>query len=77
MSTTITTPGELPARLMKPKQAADWLQVSDRTLRTLTKAGKIPAVRVGKQTRFDPDDLRRYVDGSKTRPVVHPPEEAE
>lgn len=64
---TIPTPGELPSRLMKPEQAANWLQVSSRTLRTLTKAGKIPVVRVGKQTRFDPDDLRQYVDSSKTR----------
>lgn len=63
---TPTPPTESPRRLLKPEEASAWLQISPRTLRSMKQRGEVPAVRVGKQTRYDPDDLRRYVEANKT-----------
>jgi excisionase family DNA binding protein len=49
------------ALLLTPRQAAAALAVSERTLWGLTKAGKVPCVRLGRAVRYSPDDLRAFV----------------
>jgi excisionase family DNA binding protein len=51
--------------LVPPPQAARAISVSERTLYTLTKRGLIPAVRIGRAVRYDPADLRAFVDRAK------------
>lgn len=46
-------------RLLTPKEAAAYLTISTRTLHRLIKAGKIRAIRLGRQVRLHPDDLPR------------------
>ena len=54
-------------------EAARWLAISERTLYAWVKAGRIVAVRLGMGTkrgrglRFDPTDLRAFVESMKTR----------
>ncbi|MDB5294893.1 MAG: Transcriptional regulator [Phycisphaerales bacterium] len=56
--------------LLPPPDAARALSVSERTLFTLTQRGDLPAVRIGRAVRYDPADLRRYVERAKGREVA-------
>lgn len=49
------------------EEVLDYLQVNLRTVYRLIKAGKIPAVRVGRQWRFKRADLDAWLDGQGTR----------
>lgn len=51
--------------LLTYRQAAQVLGVTDRTLRTLVREGRLPAVRFGRSVRIDPADLRRFIDTAK------------
>ncbi len=53
------------ALLLTPKQAADALAISPRKLWGLTASGHICAVRIGRSVRYDPLDLREYIDAQK------------
>jgi excisionase family DNA binding protein len=61
----------LPAErlLLKPDEASAALSISPRLLWGLTKAGEIPAVRIGRAVRYDPADLRRWIEAQKTRGI--------
>lgn len=49
------------------EEVLDYLQVNLRTVYRLIKAGKIPAVRVGRQWRFRRADLDAWLDGQQSR----------
>jgi excisionase family DNA binding protein len=49
------------------EEVLDYLQVNLRTVYRLIKAGKIPAVRVGRQWRFKRADLDAWLDSQGTR----------
>ena len=51
------------------EEVLEYLQVNLRTVYRLIKAGKIPAVRVGRQWRFRKTDIDRWL-GSQAAPVV-------
>jgi excisionase family DNA binding protein len=48
-----------------------YLQVNLRTVYRLIKAGKIPAVRVGRQWRFRKSDIDVWLDRQHSRPAAH------
>lgn len=50
------------------EEVLEYLQVNLRTIYRLIKAGKIPAVRVGRQWRFRKADLDVWLDGQRTAP---------
>ncbi len=50
------------------EEVLDYLQVNLRTVYRLIKAGKIPAVRVGRQWRFKRADLDAWLESQGTRP---------
>jgi excisionase family DNA binding protein len=57
-------------RLLTVKQAARWLNISDRTLYNQIgpKAKKrfpVKPIRVGKSIRFDVEDLNRFIESQK------------
>src|SRR6187399_2393618 len=53
------------------EEVLDYLQVNLRTIYRLIKAGKIPAVRVGRQWRFRKRDIDAWLDGQQTpRPGI-------
>jgi excisionase family DNA binding protein len=47
--------------LVSPREAARLLSVCERTIYTLTKAGEIPAVRIGRAVRYSMDDLKEWI----------------
>lgn len=51
--------------LLKPSDAAEALSISPRKLWAMTNAGEIPCVRFGKSVRYDPTDLREWIDAQK------------
>ena len=46
-----------PPPLVSIRDAADYYQVSQQTVRRMIKAGKLKVYRVGRQIRIDQDDL--------------------
>jgi len=57
-------------RLIKPRQAALYLALSERTLWGLTRDGAIPAVRLGKRAiRYDKIDLDAFILRAKAEGV--------
>ena len=54
-----------PVRLLTPKEAADFLSVSARTIKGLVSEGNLPAVRVRNSMRFTLQDLEMYIERSR------------
>jgi excisionase family DNA binding protein len=54
-------------RLLTVKEAAQYLTISERLLWTLTDAQKITATRMGRAVRYDPEDLERFIEQSKSK----------
>ena len=52
------------------EEVLEYLQVNLRTVYRLIKAGKIPAVRVGRQWRFRKADIDLWLESQQTRPPV-------
>lgn len=52
------------------EEVLEYLQVNLRTVYRLIKAGKIPAVRVGRQWRFRKVDIDQWLAGQQTGPAV-------
>ena len=51
--------------LLNSREASEALGVSERTLATLTQAGALPVIRIGRSVRFALDDIREFVDRSR------------
>ena len=51
------------------EEVLEYLQVNLRTVYRLIKAGKIPAVRVGRQWRFRKSDIDAWLESQRTRSV--------
>lgn len=52
-------------QLLTLQQVADRLQVSMSTVRRLVDAGKLKAVRIGRNLRVRPEDLSKYIEEAK------------
>lgn len=52
--------------LLTPKEAAQAMTISPRTLWTLTNSGQILHVRIGRSVRYDVADLRRWIERRKS-----------
>ena len=53
--------GSMVESLMTLQQASEFLQTDPDTLRALARRGSVPAMKVGRQWRFDPILLREWV----------------
>ena len=51
--------------LLKTGNAAEILSISKRKLWAMTNTGEIPCVRFGRAVRYDPTDLRAWIDAQK------------
>jgi excisionase family DNA binding protein len=52
--------------LLRPKEAAKSLAISERTLWELTNQGDLPCVRIGRSVRYDPVDLASWIQRQKS-----------
>jgi excisionase family DNA binding protein len=57
---------------MTSRETAQALCIGERTLWSLTHDGKIPCVRIGRSVRYDPADIRAWIESQKTASA--PPE---
>jgi len=53
------------SRLIKPKDAAGYLAISERKLWSMAKTGAIPAVRLGRSVRYDIRDIDDFIQRAK------------
>ena len=51
--------------LLKPREAQNWLGVSERTLWRFIAEGRIAHVRVGAQVRFKRDDIEEFITSNR------------
>lgn len=51
--------------LWKVREAAEYLAISRRKLWSLTVCGEIKSIRIGRAVRYDPDDLKAWVEKRK------------
>ena len=63
---TIETPETIQPALMNIKCASRYLAISERKLWSMTKAGTLPAVRLGRAVRYDRRDLDDFIVQAKT-----------
>lgn len=52
--------------LLRPREAAAWLKISERSLWSLTQRGELPAVRIGRSVRYELSDLVAFVEARKS-----------
>ena len=57
-------------KMLKAKDAAEFLNVHLETIRRLARQNEIPAFKVGKGWRFSEDTLRKWADKNYTRPAA-------
>jgi excisionase family DNA binding protein len=62
---SITGSLPLPRRLLKPREAAEYLRISIHTVSAWTRKGKLRYVRIGGLIRYDIADLDRLIDENK------------
>ena len=53
------------ARLMTAREAAKYLNISERTLWTLSDVGDLPRVQIGRAVRYDAADLEAFINTNK------------
>jgi len=58
--------------LISGREAAKLLSVCERTLYSLTKAGEIPAVRIGRAVRYSVDELQAWVRRASEKKCENP-----
>jgi excisionase family DNA binding protein len=63
---------ETPKLLWTCREAAAALGISERKLWDLTNEGAIPCIRIGRAVRYDPGDIRTWIDAQKNR--ARPPD---
>ena len=51
--------------IMTLQQVAEYLKFSKDKVYQMANAGKIPAIKIGKQWRFDKNDLNKWIDKHK------------
>ena len=54
-----------PPLLITPKEAAQLLSISERTLWDITNRGRLRRVKIGRLVRYDPRDLQAWIDSAK------------
>jgi excisionase family DNA binding protein len=59
--------GRRPRRLLAIAAAADYLSVSRATIERLASRGELPMVKVAGSTRYDIEDLDRFIASSRCR----------
>jgi len=51
--------------LLKPNEAAEMLAISPRLLWSITDSGELPCLRIGRLVRYDPTDLKVWINAQK------------
>ncbi len=57
-------------RLLKPAEAAEYLQCTENTLRCWVSRRRVPHVKIGRSVRFRLADLEAFVEKNLVKPVA-------
>jgi len=71
--TRMETTADSENRLWTVQEAARFLSVSESWVYTATRTGVLPAIRLGRAVRFNPANLRAYLQGEHGGKVVQLP----
>ncbi len=63
-----TTKRAIPRLLLKPREAAEALAISEKSLYTYTRDGLIPVVTIGRSKRYALADLEAWIAAQKENP---------
>lgn len=66
-SLSIENRRESESLLLTARQAARTLNISGRTLWSLTNRGDVPCIRIGRSVRYSTDDLREFIDRQRSK----------
>ncbi len=58
--------------LLKPNEAAEMLAISPRLLWSITDSGALPCLRIGRLVRYDPADLKAWINAQKQSENILP-----
>lgn len=58
--------------LLRPREAAERLAISERQLFSITKSGTLPCVRVGRLVRYSTETIRQWIRNTESGEVVVP-----
>ena len=58
---------KLQPQLIRPRDAARYLAISERKLWELMRLGRIPCIRIDRSVRYDLDDLREWIKSRKEK----------
>lgn len=61
----MNNPSHTPPQLMRLRDVAKALALSQRVLWAATKAGRLPVIRFGRSIRYDPKDVAAFVDAHR------------
>ena len=59
---------DLPPNLLDAAQLANLLNVNIRHIRRLVHEGRVPVIKLGGLVRFDPAEIRPWIDGMRKPP---------
>ena len=59
-------------RLWVSRDVAKLLNISERTVHSLTQRGELPAVRVGRSVRYRPATIRQYIQQNDVAAAIEP-----
>jgi excisionase family DNA binding protein len=62
--------------LLTPREVAEALRISERSLWTITRRGEIASIRVGRLVRYSPADVQSWID-ARRRTAAAPAEPAD
>jgi excisionase family DNA binding protein len=54
-------------QLLTTHQVSNYLQIKPRVILEMVKKAKIPAIKIGKEWRFDEEDLQKLIEKRKTK----------
>lgn len=61
----MTATAQPPKLLVSTREAAAMLGISPRSLWTITQAGDIPSIRIGRSVRYSLDDIKAFIDSQR------------
>lgn len=56
--------------MLDTREVAEWLRIAYRTVHALRKSGELPAIAIAGTWRYDPDDVREFINRQRDQPYV-------
>ena len=54
-------------KLLKIEQVAEMFAIQPKTVMSWTRKGLLPAIKIGRTTRYRPEDVKHFIDQNRTK----------